>query len=156
MPMSKVLLGIGFILVLGFLGLFVGTFVGSFFVPSGSGLAGPAIALGYGVMGLALAVVSGFFVTRKLNVAQLRSALIWSGSVAMVVGAWLAYRASVGLRQQGEQRASVNSPYQKPYRLHLLVTDMGRTEGTYDLKYESIGVVQDSARRESNHLITPA
>lgn len=115
MSMSKALLGIGFVLVLGFLGLFAGTMVGSFFVPPGSGLAGPAIALGYGVMGMALALVSGILVTRRLNVTQLRAALIWTAVVAMLVGAWLAYRAVVVQRQQGKHRASVLSPYQMPY-----------------------------------------
>ncbi|MFQ5633484.1 MAG: hypothetical protein ACE5I1_32355, partial [bacterium] len=69
---SKTIPGIVFAILLAFLGLIIGTTIGSFFAPDGSGLAGPAIALGYGSIGLLIAIFAGILLVRKLNIAQLR------------------------------------------------------------------------------------
>ncbi|MEN3974428.1 hypothetical protein [Emcibacter sp. SYSU 3D8] len=57
---KRIALGVVFVIFLVLCGLVAGTFVGGrFFVPPGSGLAGPAIALGYGLLGAAVAGVAG-------------------------------------------------------------------------------------------------
>ena len=72
-------------------GLVAGTAMGAwFFVPAGSGLAGPAIALGYGVGGgLASAVLAGVL-GRRLPTRLLRRsamvALTLAGLAALAVG----------------------------------------------------------------------
>jgi hypothetical protein len=57
---SRIVLGVVFVFFMMVCGLVAGAFVGGrFFVPPGSGLAGPAIALGYGLIGAGLAAVVG-------------------------------------------------------------------------------------------------
>ena len=93
MKQSKVVPGFFFVLFVSFLGFAAGTFIGAtFFVPPGSGLAGPAIALGYGVVGLVIALVGGVILARKLAPAQLRMALLIAGVLALLVFALLTYR----------------------------------------------------------------
>lgn len=56
----RVVLSIVFVFFMMVCGLVAGTYVGGrFFVPPGSGLAGPAIALGYGIIGVGVAAVIG-------------------------------------------------------------------------------------------------
>ena len=93
MKQSKVLPGFFFVLFVSFLSLFAGTFIGAtFFVPQGSGLAGPAIALGYGVVGLVIGLVGSVILVRKLDRPQLRVALLIAGVATLLVGALLTYR----------------------------------------------------------------
>ena len=90
--MSKIIPGTLFVVLFCFLGLFAGTALGTLFVPEGSGLAGPAIALGYGVVGLIIALVFGVGLARKLAYQQLRRAL-WLVSVFWFLSCgWLVYR----------------------------------------------------------------
>jgi hypothetical protein len=71
----KALWGTLLALAAAWLGLLAGTAVGaSFFVPAGSGLAGPAIALGYGVLGAALAAVVGAVVAWRGSPRLVRAA----------------------------------------------------------------------------------
>lgn len=90
------------------IGLVAGTVLGAvFFVPAGSGLAGPAIALGYGIAGaLAGAVLAGML-GRRLPTRLLRRTAV----TAMVLGAGAAL--AVGYRfvvQQAERRADRAAP----------------------------------------------
>jgi hypothetical protein len=62
-----IILNIAFVFFMAVCGLVAGTYVGGrFFVPPGSGLAGPGIALGYGVIGAALAGIAGGLLARFL------------------------------------------------------------------------------------------
>ena len=82
MAVSKAIPGFFFVLFVSILGLFAGTFIGAtFFVPVGSGLAGPAIALGYGVVGLVIALIGGVMLARKLAREKLRVALLIAGQL---------------------------------------------------------------------------
>lgn len=93
MATSKILPGFFFVLFVSFLGLVVGTFIGGvFFVPPGSGLAGPAIALGYGLVGLVVALVGGVVLARRLAPASLRKALLIAGMLVLLAVAFLTYR----------------------------------------------------------------
>lgn len=93
MALSKGWLGFFFVLLLSFLGLVAGTTIGGvFFVPPGSGLAGPVIALGYGVLGLVIALAGGIVLARKLHRERLRRALLGAGLVSVLVLAFLTYR----------------------------------------------------------------
>lgn len=84
------------------IGLVAGTLAGAlFFVPADSGLAGPAIALGYGIGGALAGAVLGGIVARRLPPRRLRRA-----AVAIIVVAALAALV-VGylfVRQQAERR----------------------------------------------------
>ena len=73
-------------------GLTAGTAVGSRFVPPGSGLAGPAIALGYGVIGALLAGVLGGLLSWKAPVSVLRGCGIGLGSLVLLLVAFGVWR----------------------------------------------------------------
>ena len=93
MKQSKLLPGFFFVLFVSFLGLAAGTFIGgAFFVPPGSGLAGPAIALGYGFVGLVAALVGGIVAARKLSRPKLQKALLIAGILVLLTAALLTYR----------------------------------------------------------------
>ena len=83
------------LLILGFatLGLILGTFIGGkFFVAPGSGLAGPAIALGYGVLGMAILAFLGFWVSRKLQPTTLKRAALLASFALIATAGLLVYR----------------------------------------------------------------
>lgn len=101
---SKTILGICFILILGFLGLFAGTLVGTLFVPSDSGLAGPAIALGYGVGGAIIGLILGLVLIRRLSYDQLRPVLIGAAIIALLACAWLIYRVRIVQQESVQQQ----------------------------------------------------
>ncbi len=101
---SKTILGICFILILGFLGLFAGTLVGTLFVPSDSGLAGPAIALGYGVGGAIMGLILGVNLVRRLNYDQLRTALLGATIVVLLACAWIIYRVRIVQQKPAKQQ----------------------------------------------------
>ena len=81
---SKVVPGIAFVLLLRFLGLFLGIILGALVVPEGSGLAGPGIVFGYGIVSGGIAVVLGSMLARTLAYAQLRTALVGTGVSALL------------------------------------------------------------------------
>jgi hypothetical protein len=84
-------------------GLVAGTVLGGLFlVPAGSGLAGPAIALGYGVgAALACAVVAGI-VGRRLPPRVLRQATAVVGALATVAVIAVVY---LFVKQQAQRQA---------------------------------------------------
>lgn len=76
--------------------------MGTLFVPSDSGLAGPAIALGYGVGGAIIGLILGLVLIRRLSYDQLRLVLIGAVIIALLACAWLIYR--VRIVQQGSAK----------------------------------------------------
>jgi hypothetical protein len=103
MTKSKVLPGFFLVAMFSFIGLVVGTMIGSLFVPKGSGLAGPAIALGYGFVGFAVAIIAGILLARKLAYPQLRMALLVSGIVSLFFCGWMVYRFFEEQRKRDSQ-----------------------------------------------------
>lgn len=95
MAKSKTLLAICFVLILGFLSLIAGTLVGTLFVPGDSGLAGPAIALGYGAGGAIVGLILGFTLVKRLTHDQLRTVLLGATTIALLACAWIIYRVRV-------------------------------------------------------------
>ena len=84
-------------------GLAVGTAIGAQFVPAGSGLAGPTIALAYGVLGAMLSLIVGGVIGWTTSVQTVRaSALIAALLLALVVG----YAFWRGSAQRAEYRAA--------------------------------------------------
>lgn len=104
MSKSKTLLGICFVLILGFLSLIAGTLVGTLFVPGDSGLAGPAIALGYGVGGALIGLILGLVLIRRLSYDQLRPVLIGAAIIALLACAWLIYRVRIVQQESVQQQ----------------------------------------------------
>ncbi len=100
MTKSKIIPGFFFVFLLAFLGLFIGTMIGAQLAPKDSGLAGPAIALGYGLGGFVIAIVVGLVLARTLAYSQLRTALLWTTVAALISGGWLVYRFWVVQKQQ--------------------------------------------------------
>jgi formate-dependent nitrite reductase membrane component NrfD len=88
------------------IGLVAGTVLGGlFFVPAGSGLAGPAIALGYGVAAaLAGAIVAGI-VGRRLPPRVLRRTTAVVGAVAAVAVVAVVY---LFVKQQAQRQATTD------------------------------------------------
>lgn len=76
MSKSTRVLQISFVLLLMIAGFFWGGVVGKLRIPAGSGLAGPAIFLGYALTGVVVGLLLGLFSAAKLNDAQLRKGLL--------------------------------------------------------------------------------
>jgi hypothetical protein len=75
------------------IGLVAATAVGArFFVPAGSGLAGPAIALGYGVAGALAAAVLAGVVGRRLPTRLLRRSAMVALALAVLAALAVGYR----------------------------------------------------------------
>ncbi len=97
-----------------FLGLAAGTAIGArFFVPEGSGLAGPAIALGYGLVGVALSLVSAGLLIWKGSNSALRWTALGAMTVTVLLVGLLSWRAAVG-RQQLNAELGLDQPLPEP------------------------------------------
>ena len=79
------------------LGLVAGAAVGAtWLVPEGSGLAGPAIALGYGVLGAAAGLVVGGVLAWKAGHGLLRAATVGAVGLALLAAGLVAWRLVAG------------------------------------------------------------
>ncbi len=110
MPKPKIVTCILFVLLVAFLGLFLGALIGKFFVPAHSGLAGPAILLGYGVIGLLLALVTGILLSRKLTNMQRLRTLLGVGCAALVTMGFLVYRLIIIRQHRPDDPAFLSKP----------------------------------------------
>ncbi len=94
------------------IGLVAGTAVGArFFVPADSGLAGPAIALGYGVVGALAAAVLAGVLGRRLPPRSLRRSAVVALLLAVLAALAVGYRF---VAQQAERRAHAGLDAAKP------------------------------------------
>lgn len=85
------------------IGLVAGAAIGArFFVPVDSGLAGPAIALGYGVAGALAAAVLAGVLARRLPGRPLRRSAVVALMLAVLAALAVGYRF---VAQQAERRA---------------------------------------------------
>jgi hypothetical protein len=83
---------------LAWLGLLAGVAAGAtWWVPEGSGLAGPAIALGYGVLGAAAALVLGAALGWKAPHGLLRVVTAVTVALALLAAGWIGWRIAQGM-----------------------------------------------------------
>ncbi len=90
---KRALWGVTVVLTLMWIGLVGGSAVGAQLVPAGSGLAGPAIALGYGAGASLVAGFIGFLLARRLSPIALRIAAVLTIAVSLVLVAFVVWRA---------------------------------------------------------------
>lgn len=96
------------------IGLTAGTAVGAkWFVPADSGLAGPAIALGYGVLGAVAGLVLGAVLAWKAPHGLLRAASAVAGALAAVLAGLVIWRV-VTLEAQRRAQAGMDVPLPPP------------------------------------------
>jgi hypothetical protein len=86
---------VAFVGLVTLIGLFCGTAAGSLFVPPGSGLAGPAVALGYGAVGAVAALTLGVVLAIQLAPRALLRALLVAVLLVIALVVWIGYRVSV-------------------------------------------------------------
>jgi len=87
MNRSKVLIGWFLIILMAFIGLVIGTAIGSFFVLGGSGMTGSATALVYGFVGLLLALVAGSLYDEETAFRDTKSCTIYNSNRCFI-GVW--------------------------------------------------------------------
>ena len=71
---------------------FLGMLSSRFFIPKDAGLAGGAMVLGYGVLGLLIGLVGALVGVRFLSPGQLHRFNLVLGAAVLLVAAWLTYR----------------------------------------------------------------
>lgn len=110
----RVIWGVLLLVAAAFLGLAAGTAIGArFFVPAGSGLAGPAIALGYGLVGVAItSVLAGLLIWRG-SLWLLRLTTLGAMTVAILLVGFLTWRAVVGQNQRNAE-LGLDQPLPEP------------------------------------------
>ena len=110
--MPQLLQRIVFVVLMAFLGFCAGMATGTQFVPEGSGLAGPAIAIWYGLGGLAIALIVAFILIR-FSKKGLGNVLIVITLLSLIVVGWIIYRVSVLKAKQSE---NMNMPGTTQYQ----------------------------------------
>ena len=88
----SIFIKIAFVFLTGFLAFFLGTFYGAWVTPKGSGLAGPVIVLGYGVVAFVLGLLIGWAGIKKLSVLTIKRLTKIFVVFALCIGVWLTYR----------------------------------------------------------------
>jgi hypothetical protein len=100
------------LLCLAFLGLGLGTSIGAACcVPEGSGLAGPAIALGYGVLGAGIGLALGGLLAWRAGHGLLRGATLVAAFLTLCALGWSAWRMAT---LRAEQRAATGQDVPLP------------------------------------------
>jgi hypothetical protein len=121
-------------------GLVVGTVVGSSRVPEGSGLAGPAIALAYGVMGMAFSLVLGGLFTWRAPHLLLQLATAVAVVVAVAAAGLVAWRF-VAARQERMVAAGLDVPLPPPAGFRI---DSRVSEADEMRRYRELSVDADA------------
>jgi len=104
---------------LAWLGLVAGTAVGAaWFVPEGSGLAGPAIALGYGVLGVLVGVALGAVLGWKAGHGLLRTATVVAAVLALAAAGAIVYGV-VAADKERRAAAGLDVPLPPPAGFRL-------------------------------------
>jgi hypothetical protein len=123
------------------IGLFAGLAIGAaFFVPADSGLAGPAIALVYGLGGGTMALIGGVIASRRLEQRALRRALVIAVILVAAIAAWVGFRLSVVSAAQ----AATGTPSE---RVDLLTFAHGAIPVRVGGSGSALGVSFESAMR---------
>jgi hypothetical protein len=100
---SRILLGVAFVFCMMICGFVAGAFVGGrFLLPPGSGLAGGAIVLGYGILGAGLGVLVGIALAYLLPPKWFLGAALPVTVVGLVLGIII---VNGYLRSQAEMQA---------------------------------------------------
>lgn len=109
---------ISFVLLLMIAGFFWGGVVGKLRIPAGSGLAGPAIFLGYALSGVIVGLLLGLFSAAKLNEAQLRKGLLIAVILAVIalVAVFLIPKKTVPVPAY-----QLPAPFSPPYTLDFSI-----------------------------------
>lgn len=81
-----------FVLICALSGFFIGAFIGATTLSQGSGLAGPAIVLGYGLVGGICGLLLSAFIVGKLNRKFLMRLIIILALLNLIPIGWMAYR----------------------------------------------------------------
>jgi hypothetical protein len=146
---SRALLTVLLALALGFLGLATGTtLAGAWLVPEGSGLAGPAVALAYGLLGAVAALTAGVIAGIKASLRTLRAATTAAavGSVivfALLTWSFLTARADrIAARDQAHEALT---PFQRPYEMTLRI--FAAAGGGLDFPFSEMRIEQTESTR---------
>jgi len=131
MNRSKVLIGWFLIILMAFIGFVIETAIGSFFVPEGSGMAGPATALGYGFVGLLIALVAGSFMMKKLPFEILRVALYITAFAALLACGFIIYRIIVVQQNKNDDAPTIGISGTHTDQKTLLVTKPAQLNNIY-------------------------
>lgn len=126
------------LLCLFWVGLAVGTAIGSQFVPAGSGLGGAAIALGYGVVGAFLSLLIGVFIAWQASVQTVRVAALVAALLLALVASYAFWRSSA---QRAEYRAAsgLDEPLPQPgnYQVDGSLTEADTTRAYRELHIDA-------------------
>ena len=118
----RIILGVVFVFFMLVWGFVAGAYVGGrFFVPRGSGLAGPAIVLGYGVMGAGLAGVIGGLLAYFLPPKWVLGAAL-PVTIAGVI--FTIIFTNIYLDAEAEQQAYLEQAYTKLNKFRLTLVNL--------------------------------
>jgi hypothetical protein len=81
-----------FVLSATLIGFFIGVFYGAYTVPGDSGLAGPAIILGEGVIVAVIALIASLFINEKIQPAMRKKITISLFLVSLIPLGWMVHR----------------------------------------------------------------
>jgi hypothetical protein len=110
-------------------GLVAGTFVGGrFFVAPGSGLAGPAIALGYGLLGAGLAGVVGGLLAWLLPPVWFLGAALPVAVAGVIFGIVI---VNGYLRSQAEMQAHIEEAYDNLLKFKVTLIHVGADDAPF-------------------------
>lgn len=119
---GRIALGVVFVLGMMVCGLVAGTYVGArFFVAPGSGLAGPAIALGYGVIGAGLAGIVGGLLAWLLPPRWFLGAALPVTVASVIFGIVIVHGY---LRSEAEMRAHLEQAYDDLLKFRVTLVHM--------------------------------
>ncbi|GJM31738.1 MAG: hypothetical protein DHS20C18_07390 [Saprospiraceae bacterium] len=98
-----------FLLFSTFVAFILGLFVGGWQVPKASGLAGGAIVLGYGVMGLVIGLILAIILVRRLSSQHRVYGNLILGALTLTGLIWIGYRYQI----RNQRRALTKEEWQK-------------------------------------------
>lgn len=108
----KIVVGFFLILFMMFIGLAAGTAIGAnFFVTKADGMAGGAIALSYGALGMLITLVAAIIMLRKMQPKHLQISVLITGVLALSASGTFYYRYKKQHKERMEQQEKENERY---------------------------------------------
>ncbi len=123
-----------FILICSLTGFFIGSFLGSASLPKGSGLAGPATVVFYGLIGALITALLSIFLARKIERKLIIKITIILALLNLFPIGWVVYRVVTATSQTQKEEPKKLTPTQISGSLiSLLLNSSSKTYGELEM-----------------------
>ncbi|MFO7524384.1 MAG: hypothetical protein R6W68_02935 [Ignavibacteriaceae bacterium] len=129
-----------FVFICALTGFFIGAFIGAATISQGGGLAGPAIVVGYSLIGGVIALLLSAFFLRKLDRKILMRLIIILALINLIPIGWMAYRFITETNQARPEEPVKRTPTE--IRSSVMSVFSGINSKTFEAPVSGLGMAK--------------